>query len=587
MKKNLLKSIIFLSVILTCCVSCDFLETPPSADLDETKVFSDRTLTERYLTGIYAEGVPLGFSMGSSGTDRRLCASSTLGSACDEAEDGADWSESNSCWNTDNHKNNGIDWEEDPRHDLRWSTIRKCNILLEKIDDVPYDAGDPDFNKRAKGEAYFLRALVFWEGVYRYGGLPIILERINPGEFAEFPRNTFAECVDRILKDCDMAAELLPDFYTDPTKLGRATRIAALALKSRVLLYAASPLFNTDTPYLPFPGHETLIGYGNYDNERWKAAADAAKAAIDAALFSGHYDLVRDQGVDKNYEYVWTVPDNKEVIFANKKYRNFKVTARPLVANLPSWANNGWWTESGLYPTLNFVKFYETKEGEKAAWSDNGGDNLLEIYNSLDPRFDQTIVAHGSKWNDDVGILNFLNGGAHYVSVDKTKHLLRKWAPRSLKVVPPLNTVNIDWIVFRMAELYLNYAEALNEYYAAPPQEAFDAVSAVRSRSGMPDFPRTLSKEEFRTRLRAERAVELAFEDHRFWDIRRWLIAEDEGVMQGKMYGLKISAINGDITKIHYEPYVFENRSWSRRSYLHPIMQTEIDKGYLIQNPGW
>lgn len=77
------------------------------------------------------------------------------------------------------------------------------------------------------------------------------------------------------------------------------------------------------------------------------------------------------------------------------------------------------------------------------------------------------------------------------------------------------------------------------------------------------------------------------FEDHRFWDIRRWLIAEDEGVMQGKMYGLKISAINGDITKIHYEPYVFENRSWSRRSYLHPIMQTEIDKGYLIQNPGW
>lgn len=157
----------------------------------------------------------------------------------------------------------------------------------------------------------------------------------------------------------------------------------------------------------------------------------------------------------------------------------------------------------------------------------------------------------------------------------------------NLKVVPPLNTVNIDWIVFRMAELYLNYAEALNEYYAAPPQEAFDAVSAVRSRSGMPDFPRTLSKEEFRTRLRAERAVELAFEDHRFWDIRRWLIAEDEGVMQGKMYGLKISAINGDITKIHYEPYVFENRSWSRRSYLHPIMQTEIDKGYLIQNPGW
>ena len=103
----------------------------------------------------------------------------------------------------------------------------------------------------------------------------------------------------------------------------------------------------------------------------------------------------------------------------------------------------------------------------------------------------------------------------------------------------------------------------------------------------MPGFPHTLTKEAFRAKLRNERAVELAFEDHRFWDIRRWMIAEHEGVMRGKMYGLKISSINGSKTKVHYEPYVFENRSWSRRSYLHGIMQNEVDKGYLIQNPGW
>ncbi len=585
MKKTAYLLMIALSAVIGGC--SDYLEAPPSVDLDENKVFTDRTLTERYLTGVYAEGMPLGFSMSSSNTDRRLTASSTLGSACDEGEDVASWGKGNQSWNMDNHNNNSISWDEDPRHDLRWATIRKCNTLIERIHEVPFDQGDPDFNKRTEGEAYFMRALVFWEGVYRYGGLPILRKRLAPGDFSGYPRNNFEDCIDSILVDCDKAAQLLPDYYTDATKVGRATRIAALALKSRVLLYAASPLFNTGTPYLPFGENTKFICYGNEDKERWKKAADAAKLALDAVQRSGYYGLYTDGTPQTNYEYVWTVPDNKEIILANKKYRNFRVSSRPLVANLPVWANNFGWADGGLYVTFNFVKFYEKQDGTKADWKDEGGNNLLEIYQSLDPRFDQTIAAHGSKWNDEVGVLNFLPGGAHSVSSDKTKNLLRKWAPRTLKVKAPLNTTNIDWIVFRVAELYLNYAEALNEYYDSPPQEAFDAVAAVRERSGMPPFPANLTKEEFREKLRNERGVEFAFEDHRFWDIRRWLIAEKEGVMQGKMYGLKLSAVASDPTKVRYEPYVFETRFWSRRSYLHPIMQTEVDKGFLIQNPGW
>lgn len=134
---------------------------------------------------------------------------------------------------------------------------------------------------------------------------------------------------------------------------------------------------------------------------------------------------------------------------------------------------------------------------------------------------------------------NFLPGGAHNVANDKTKHLVRKWVPRVLRATAPRNSTNMDWIVFRVAELYLNYAEALNEYYETPPKEAFDAVLKVRERSGMPGFPSTLNKKQFREKLRRERAVELAYEDHRFWDIRRWLIADDEGVMKGAMYGLR------------------------------------------------
>lgn len=585
MKKSIYLSIALASILLAGCG--DYLEAPPTVELDETKVFADRALTERYLTGVYAEGMPLGFCMSSTNTDRRLLSSSTLGSACDEGEDVADWARGNSAWNTDNHNNNSASWDEDCRHDLRWETIRKCNIILERIHEVPFDQGDPEFNKRTEGEAYFMRALVFWEGVYRYGGLPIIQFRMSPSDFSAHPRNSFEECVAAIISDCDHAASLLPDYYTDANKIGRATRIAALALKSRVLLYAASPLFNNDTPYLPFPGHEDLIGYGNYDKERWKMAADAAKEALDAVDASGRYGLYTDGTPETNYEYVWTVPDNKEIILANKKYRNFKVSSRPMVANLPTWAMNKAWGDGGLYATFNFVKFYEKKDGTKADWAEEGGNNLMDIYSTLDPRFAQTIAYHGSKWSEEVGIINFLPNGAQSSATDKTRHLLHKWVPRTMKVTPPLNTANVDWIVFRVAELYLNYAEALNEYYDTPPMAAFDAVAKVRERSGMPPFPTALNKADFREKLRNERGVEFAFEDHRFWDIRRWLIAEKEGVMQGKMYGLKIKSIDGSTTNIHYEPYVFEQRSWSRRSYLHPIMQDEVNKGYLVQNPGW
>ena len=121
-------AILLSSVLMFSC--SDYLEAPPSVDLDEDGVFADRTLTEQYITGIYAEGMPLGFSMGSSGIDRKLCATSTLAGACDEAEQGANWGKGNASWNVDNHNNSSIDWDEDPRHNTRWQTLRKCNIVL-------------------------------------------------------------------------------------------------------------------------------------------------------------------------------------------------------------------------------------------------------------------------------------------------------------------------------------------------------------------------------------------------------------------------------------------------------------------------
>ena len=230
-------------------------------------------------------------------------------------------------------------------------------------------------------------------------------------------------------------------------------------------------------------------------------------------------------------------------------------------------------------PDMATVDFAYEKQGATL-------DEVREAGAQASQKFIRTMVAQGIKWNDEVGEMDFTDGGTHKVSNDKTRHTLRKWTPRTLKVTPPLNSVTVDWIVFRVAELYLNYAEALNESMGSPSAEAYAAVNIIRQRSGMPDLKTGMDKNQFREAVRRERAIELAFEGHRFWDIRRWMIAEQEGVMQGKMYGLRTSKIIGS-TKIHYEPEVFETRSWSRRSYLHPIKQKEVDKGYMLQNPGW
>ena len=222
-------------------------------------------------------------------------------------------------------------------------------------------------------------------------------------------------------------------------------------------------------------------------------------------------------------------------------------------------------------------------------------------YAEREPRFYASIAYNGMYWhlgnepevqNQDQQVFYYRGDGNGYAN---SMFWLRTGIGVAKYVHPDDTYYNSDAAkvkdkdepAIRYADILLMYAEALNEYYETPPKEAFDAVLKVRERSGMPGFPSTLNKKQFREKLRRERAVELAYEDHRFWDIRRWLIADDEGVMKGAMYGLQLSAVTGAPGKVHYKPYVFENRLWSDRSYLHPIKQTEIDKGYMLQNPGW
>jgi hypothetical protein len=215
-------------------------------------------------------------------------------------------------------------------------------------------------------------------------------------------------------------------------------------------------------------------------------------------------------------------------------------------------------------------------------WSSSAND-LKQKYAELDPRFAQTIGHHGGKWSDGVGVLSMFPGSQHVVNGHG--HWMRKLIMWDMASVNQRRHVN--WIVFRLGEFYLNYAEALNEYNSAPTAEAYAAVKAIRERSGMPAFPQGLTKDQFREKLRNERAVELSFEEHRFWDVRRWLIADQEGVMSGDFYGIKVTDAGNGAVK--YEQYTFEKRTWHNHMYLHPFLQNEVNKyaGKLPQNPGW
>ena len=351
-------------------------------------------------------------------------------------------------------------------------------------------------------------------------------------------------------------------------------------LKARTLLYAASPIFNCAEPYLNMddPSNNNLICYGNYDINRWKLAADAAKAVIDWAP-SGGISLITDKGVDKNYKYLSVTADNAEVIFAcnclgSMAWWSFPWCSLSPYNWYPSWG-------MGYSMTFNFLQKYEKQDGTQQTWNLEGGDDLLQKYNELDRRFMQSVSIVGSYWNNDIQI-NASQVDGKYNKYCYGGNWITRLIPSSLSY-SNYTAVPND-IIFRLAEAYLDYAEALNEI-SGPVAEAYDAVNIIRGRSGQPDLPSGLTQDQFRERVRNEEAIEFFSEDHRFWDLRRWLIADQDGVMKGDFYGIK-AYTNTSTSDYRYEVYRFEVRSFNIRGYLNPFPKTEILKGVLSSKPG-
>lgn len=568
-------SLIVLSLINSSC--SDYLEKAPGVDVTEEDIFSSLVEVETFVTGTYYWGLLDDLPYWDV-REQRDC---FFGSASDECEAANPWYWSQS----HNQGTMSATNTRDTRWNAHWVAIRRTNTIIDLIEEAPFN--DPEYKKQVRGEAKFIRAYNYWQLFIKYGGVPILHHRFAIDDNFSVPRGTVAEMVEFMVNDCNDAINDVPVTYASNMR-GRITKAAAAALKSRILLYAASPTFNTAKPYLDYGANNDLICYGDYQESRWKDAADAAREAIRLAK-EGNFTLITDRGADKNYQYVWEVSDNMEIILADKAKEECGPWHFPWGPRIPNTGANGF--GSGEAVTLNFIQKYEKKDGTKQTWDMNGGSDYMTKMAELDPRFAQSVAYQDQKW-DNVQLmqLDFTQpdennrGGVQSNCVSAA--LVHKPVPYAVAGSPYGGAIP-NGIILRMGELYLNLAEALNECNATPPAEAYEAVDEIRRRVDMPVWQRNLDQKTFREKIRNERAVELAFEGHRLWDITRWEIAEQEGVMRGDMYGLKVYRIPGVTGEYRYVPYVFETRTFNTRMYRFPFSQGEIEKMYLLQNPGY
>lgn len=600
-----MKKLSFLFTVVFCCLlttACNksFLDKAPGVDLTEDNAFLNKASLEMFVTTIYRYSMHSNFRYRNQGDIPFSQVGNTdcihpSSSISDEGDASEANFVNNNRWNEGTVLPANIVIVEDFRYYIRWIAMRQINLVLKRINEVS-DAEEA-YKKQIVAEVRALRALNYLEMLKRYGGVPIVDRVFEAGEKVDVPRSSFEDCVKFIVKEVDEALPNLPVSYS-ASQTGRITALSALCIKSEVLLYAASPQYNTATPVLPMANaaDNKLICYGNADPTRWKAAAEAAKAALDFALANG-FGLIDEPanrnpkeldngtvGPLGNYRVSWETTNHKELILM---YQGGATLAGGITnignAPLTFWnaaCYGSFW--SGISVPLNFYKKYEKLDGTPQTWEAAGGSDLIAKYAELDPRFKQTMSYTNGYYTARDPIAQIYSGGKDYANC-KGGVWLRKYIPRN---ATSGNFVMND-VLFRVNELYLNYAEALNED-AGPVSQAYAAINAIRNRSGMPNLPTGLTKEQFRQRVRNEIAIELVNDDHRFWDVKRWLIAEEEGVMKGNFEGLQITRTGtAPNYKYSWKPYTFETRTFNKNMYLHPFPQTEVLKGNLVQNPGW
>lgn len=540
--KNIITGLSLLAIIASCSKS---QETEPLERIGEDLVFDNidknADYAKQFLNGTYLQ-LPDGYNR-------------VLGNFLDVGTDDAVSSEDGSL--VEGYRTGLVSGQNVP--DNQWARnytgIRRANMFLSKIDIVP---ATPELKIQWKAEVRFLRAYFYFELVKRWGGVPLIGDKIfGLNDNVNLKRNTADECYDYVLSEIEAVKELLLPAVVSDQNIGRANKGAALALKSRILLYRASPLSNP-----------------NGDLQRWQAAADAAKDLMQL----GNYSL----GTD--FIALFNAVKNPEIIFMKEQGQNQNVETN----NGPIGYTVGNGTTS---PTQNLVDAFPMKNGKMPMEAGSAYD-AANPYAGRDPRFAATIMFNTTKWlNRPVETFNGgldRPGGSRIQT--KTGYYLRKFMGK-FESSGVYSNQNHHVMLFRYAEILLNYAEAVNEVNG-PVAEVMNAITAIRKRAGITagtdsryGIAAGISKDQMRSLIRNERRVEMAFEEQRFWDIRRWKIAEQ--VLNAPLKGMNIvKNVDGTFsyTILDIAPAVFD----ASKNYLFPIPYSEIQTNpNMIQNPGY
>ena len=539
--------------------SCNgFLDREEDSFIDKTATFDSYNRTKQYLTYAYTL-LPDGLN--------RFSREAMLASATDDAEFAIESAEiqqfNNGSWNALNNP--------DDVWNRYFSGISKCCTLLENTNHVNLDISRLDPDKQVeyanslkdirmwRAEARLLRAYFHFELLKRYGPIPIVTSTLSiNGNYENTPRPTMKEVVDFIAKECDIAADTLEltPWRNVNDAFGRATKGAALALKSRLLLYAASPL------YVDFG--DTNEANKPTDVALWKSAADAAKAVIDLnqyELASSYADLFKNDFQNKEYIFVRRYAANSDF-----EKSNFPV----------SFGGKG-----GTNPSQNLVDDYEMLDGTPFDWNDPA--KAAQPFENRDARLGATILMNMAPFKGKK-VATYPEGAdaTPNPNATKTGYYLRKFLNEDVNIQTGGSSSGHVVPLFRLAEIYLNYAEALNECDPTNPDIAL-YLNKVRNRASLPNVS-ALSQEQMRAVIQHERRVELAFEEHRSWDVRRWKIASS--TLGAPLMGVQIE--RKPLGGYTYMPVKVEQRVFQPKMYWYPIPQSEVLKlKQWKQNNGW
>ncbi|NRF41920.1 RagB/SusD family nutrient uptake outer membrane protein [Pedobacter foliorum] len=564
------------------------LDYPNNGVIGPEMVWGDANMIKAYLNGIYGKSMPEWPFNGAS-SDEAINAPKDFGNYL-----------------------RGIISEAGTNSGLDYNIIDRANFFLDELVTVPTTVLPDELNKQYTGEAKFWRAWSYWRMVNQVGGVPIILHKQDfndvPGLFK--PRNKTSECVAQIVKDLDSAILLLPGVYSNAAAdYGRITKVAAMAMKGRVLLNYASPLFNPTN-----------------DPARWQAAYDACKAAVDFGATQGH-DL------HPRFHTIWTDERNKEVIMVNQFF-------------YPGHSNNFGFLRPGAdntnQPLLSLLLAFPKKDGSPMEFDKNQLNNpaynsqfMTDFYTNRDDRFFSTIYCGGtpqptpeeqapgyikgmsfwSVWRQD--------GVDKYTNIAQTIHpgyggnmgctgfFQRKGIDTTVNTVDRFKA-QTDWVEMRYAELLMNYGECANEL--GKSSEALDVLKRIRKRAGITagvggNYGLTaLTITDIREAYINERFVEFAFEDKRFNDLRRWKRYDILNNQMGR-HGLYITVKDMNNLPLPYEKitsadarakltanyidnldgdgtYKF-NLDLNHWFYALPPSQISQSKNVLLQNKEW